>query len=1123
MDINSILFATTIVPFLKEKKDSKIQDIVEKALEVLEDEEDSSEPIDPKVIEIINATEPKVISLSKAFGDCFDSHDWYDDDVDFSSLDDESRLEVAQFLATNNTRVLFEHWDQLNLTPEERSQIANIFLEKSDLSTIEKKFDKLQIPQEQHFDLAKEFLKLDTYLDGLASKLLLTEDEFSDLIKISFQEDCVRKIVQFTQCEIPQTIQKDIVQHLLDKGDVLTLADSLNKLDVSHEDQERIVKGVLERYQFFMFFGVMSNFTLPKEKMFKLIEQKLMDSGPSFLKYLGNHPSLKGYSFEIAKLFILNGYAKEVMEQMTSYRYRDSQLVVPEDKLGELVIPFLQSDQVTLSDLTYSLEFVPAEENLSEIIEYVLNRGSVLDLQTCVLKFDIPENFYERIIDKLIQGKSYQFIIQNLKRDPFVKHNKSILNSIIMHYGVEVFFKVMENFSISKEERTDLIKTIIRIDFDVFIANLNKLDIPEECLIEVIQICLEIGKGRGVIKNFNSFGVKNNQYLSCVELLTKNGLGHRLLVSSRMQREMSKEDKKTVEELFLLSEKTPLEHKSKYFSVNHIPYPKEFMTLSDSIDSIENKEVQDLMRDTFYEFFLCTKELKLSAQDTIFAKPLLEAVLKMPSPTLKRWINLQLVRYLRTNQILEYKNSMFQLAEMVCENLGLPKLPVKERAFRDIPKMIDFFDFLKVFEESSYPQKHALYQLVHQGDTKEYFSKLKVVKSMLQLKATDALDKLLKVNPLTEVEIHKEYNQLIKSSLNLEDIENFEETWKQNVVKKFRDPSIALTYMATLHSRINDNILLARKALSNFMQWVLTGEVEKQRFSEQMAPTYHLIKEKNPEFAEIWKETPSYTVDSLNGSKQDLDLKKALKEISSENYPFMPKSFENPEQRIQEIDNIDRENRATKVKTPKELIIEKNLLSLLRITDKKEQIQLLSKISKWTSKLNNGSSFAKVVDGWKEELQKKKSFVEITVDPYDLLAQGTELQRSCQKVTKSPHLCCGLAKRLISGDIRLLVVKDPQGKMIGRTVLRLMVNENKEPVVFVEQFYVNDNNAEVREAMNKAVEKEAKRWNIPVYAKAPEKEGDKITTLSNGYPEYIDGLKGIQTNTCSLTEVERLY
>ena len=81
-----------------------------------------------------------------------------------------------------------------------------------------------------------------------------------------------------------------------------------------------------------------------------------------------------------------------------------------------------------------------------------------------------------------------------------------------------------------------------------------------------------------------------------------------------------------------------------------------------------------------------------------------------------------------------------------------------------------------------------------------------------------------------------------------------------------------------------------------------------------------------------------------------------------------------------------------------------------------------------------------------------------TDDPNHFLLMGTEVLNSCQDIKGSASLNVGLLGYALDGKHRLALVCDPEGKILARSVLRLLLDAEGKPVIFQKRMYVADAN-----------------------------------------------------------------
>lgn len=200
------------------------------------------------------------------------------------------------------------------------------------------------------------------------------------------------------------------------------------------------------------------------------------------------------------------------------------------------------------------------------------------------------------------------------------------------------------------------------------------------------------------------------------------------------------------------------------------------------------------------------------------------------------------------------------------------------------------------------------------------------------------------------------------------------------------------------------------------------------------------------------------------------------------------------------------------------LLIEENLgkLSPQALMDK------LENIAKEAAKLNEEEFSRNLKDLQKtlKETGKNKSvqvddYVIDTDDPYDLALCGTEVDWSCQVVTGKPALNKCLLAYLLDGKIRMIAVKNRDGKILSRAMMRLLLNERDEPVIVIERFYPLFISLAHNEAILNLAKAKAKSMGLPLLGIAYEGDPYPMAVKSFGGPvpnEYVDSGYGIKKN-----------
>ncbi len=300
------------------------------------------------------------------------------------------------------------------------------------------------------------------------------------------------------------------------------------------------------------------------------------------------------------------------------------------------------------------------------------------------------------------------------------------------------------------------------------------------------------------------------------------------------------------------------------------------------------------------------------------------------------------------------------------------------------------------------------------------------------------------------------------------------------------------------------------ESLARFTRDVLMGEFPASRY--RVADNPHL-KSLTSEILEQWK-TPvasfpvkaenqqaisptQWLMSSLEHRHLPLDLYPYLKNLDS-NF-----SEENRQKLLVEInEELKKSPNDESLQVQREclLLIDPNNNncehSLRRLQD------LLSKTS---------YEFLIDIKGFLESLQPNPHPISVglfatqTDDPYILFNCGKDVYTSCQRWDGDYKLCCGLLGYLQHGQTQLLANIDREGKIASRAILRMLLDEDNNPVLFLEKFYPNNaSKAEIAALVHLAEAKQA-QMQIPLTTTAPNWPNKQS---SRAYPKGLRSLGG---------------
>ncbi len=498
---------------------------------------------------------------------------------------------------------------------------------------------------------------------------------------------------------------------------------------------------------------------------------------------------------------------------------------------------------------------------------------------------------------------------------------------------------------------------------------------------------------------------------------------------------------------------------------------------------------------------------------------------------------------LRIASLKKYLHIILENALKDAAPEALMSLAKNSRIYRDSQVQISFITLIQNLTKSTI--KKETLNLLFSPWEKELKNNLSGFKDFLnKINATLSLEQFIgevgQESKLSDIEykdktikdLSREVDIINKKTV-MEQLEIKEETTDSKKYfetlgnkKIFRNSTTIVSYLASLTKTTTTAhyIEKALSALKLFAQSVYNGTWNELRQKPEHAPVYNSIKNSHKTFAESWSKSKVFNVnefiDSSETEKKDIDPKQFLEEKLVNFQHF------NDTAKLQKILPWLKGETEQPLKGDNKL--ETALIEFAKADSNQTKLSALDEAILWLTNNEPKSELINDINTLKTRLKLSNQMsiegctVEFTKNPFDFLAQGTEIQGSCQRVNGSANLNSGLATRLISEDSGLMVVKDPQGKMVGRIVVRLMQDDNGNPVIFVEKSYINPGYEWAETALEKAISTMGnEHWKIPVIS---ERSGDpfagKATYPGNGYPDYVDcESRGIVDEAYSLSNL----
>jgi chromosome condensin MukBEF MukE localization factor len=385
------------------------------------------------------------------------------------------------------------------------------------------------------------------------------------------------------------------------------------------------------------------------------------------------------------------------------------------------------------------------------------------------------------------------------------------------------------------------------------------------------------------------------------------------------------------------------------------------------------------------------------------------------------------------------------------------------------------------------------------------------LQGILQLNGYDHL--MNKSTPFNEILLEK-----LKEVIPLGVIKDFNSNY-ENTLAKFREFALVSVYAGKLNSLPDKGILLYHYA--RFIQAVLEGNFLEVRQNNENNPHLMHLEQNCHEVLRAWHAYPDdeKEVELLLGqiavsasSSSKIEYRNQLKDklVHHQHLPL---------DKIPELTAyLKGSGSADAIKisptaTPPYDKIQTLCLELIEGKDEKETLELLKE--NLASLGSEADNFKNDVEGFlsltaqvNRELKGSYSNLKMTFtnDPNDYLLCGTEVIGSCQSITAGAQTNKCLLGYLLDGKNRIVVIKDAEGKIVTRSVVRILWDDTANiPVLFQERAYSSArSDFELEELIYKEAKVMAGTLHIP-YASFKERPKNPLSSLGGPVPyEYSD-------------------
>lgn len=359
-----------------------------------------------------------------------------------------------------------------------------------------------------------------------------------------------------------------------------------------------------------------------------------------------------------------------------------------------------------------------------------------------------------------------------------------------------------------------------------------------------------------------------------------------------------------------------------------------------------------------------------------------------------------------------------------------------------------------------------------------------------------------------------------------------------------REPGIILIYAGQL-KKLNDPIERENclKALKEFMSSVFNGNEAYKDLRYKNNPHLNFAFRKRPEMKEEWMKGAKYDLETYLSKVTPQKKKEGVAEDSaftflktqsglghledkSDIYKILNdflKKENNEKHRKSAIEELKTKLRTTTEENKPKIHLQIAILTLLDTSKelKRSKIYdgkikpLMEIIFAANSQFKN--DLKELPDKMKPRVKPAslKGFtIEDTDNSYDFILSGKEVLGSCQNPTGDPEKNKCLLGYAVDGKIRMIAVKDANGKIVARRIMRLLHDPKfKTPVLYQELLY-SDNRVtpEMKQAIDQLFIERAKALGIPLVRDSEDKDRKTLRIYPNpiisyGNPapfEYVD-------------------
>ncbi|NGX57269.1 MAG: hypothetical protein K940chlam3_00157 [Chlamydiae bacterium] len=563
--------------------------------------------------------------------------------------------------------------------------------------------------------------------------------------------------------------------------------------------------------------------------------------------------------------------------------------------------------------------------------------------------------------------------------------------------------------------------------------------------------------------------------------------------------------------------------------------------LISQIAGIEHKETKENLSHWLFYWGACGDfhQMPEERRDQFFGKELLEPVYKIRNHEMR----LNLVEHLThifANAsdedykafLTRYKKSSVstRALEIMLTSLELDEVSFGSELHSGLKKKLSKFLrdgtnrvlFLQTLQALSQSPEVTPGQIVTVVDYLSHFSGKPLLS---ELRCFSGLEKFQRLGDLTDPPTSFEEPKWIRNHL----LEVFEDCLEGFVLsdseqKEFdaafihsRMPEALPVYVAGLQKLHDRDRVPVMKTISDYIKDVTSGAFPDRRYEDSV----HLdrIYESKEGLKEMWEKgmSPIDLSDYVQKEEEKIELN--FRELIS----MKLKDRHLPVERLPKLGALLRGEEFGGEQDRNYQVVENMLCDLCEKKYSNKGLQgKLTTLRKKMVKADSRSEFLNDIDAFRDALKPKKTGIEgwkivDSDDPIDLLLSGTEVAGSCQRISGQPSLNKALMGYVMDGKHRMLAIKDKNGRVMGRLILRLLWDEkNGKPVLFFERVYPNTLQKSYQRILKDVAIARADELGVDLVSKETisdtfyEGTVESLGTKENVPFEYCDATRGIE-------------